>query len=89
MLYRSGTTEDSVEEPSLAVQARRLTRMHEMFFNTNLALNLAKEVYGMGKEERTQHCAACTKYVSRSLALHGMLYYLRNNHQKDAPACCS
>ncbi|KAG8730880.1 hypothetical protein FRC11_005587 [Ceratobasidium sp. 423] len=35
--------------------------MHEMFFNTSLALNLAKEVYGMNKDERTQHCASCAK----------------------------
>ncbi|KAJ1309333.1 hypothetical protein OPQ81_004994 [Rhizoctonia solani] len=65
--------DDPVEDTSLQVLARRLTRMHEMFFCTTALLNLGKETHGMDKQERTQHCQASDKKKRLHLVLEELL----------------
>ncbi|CCO29818.1 hypothetical protein BN14_03839 [Rhizoctonia solani AG-1 IB] len=64
---------DPVEQTSLEVLSRRLTRMNDMFFCTTSLLNLGKETHGMDKQARIAHCQGSDKTQRLHIVLEELL----------------
>ncbi|ELU40498.1 hypothetical protein AG1IA_05471 [Rhizoctonia solani AG-1 IA] len=67
------TATNPVEQTSLEVLSRRLTRMTDMFFCTTSLLNLGKETHGMDKQAQTEHCQRSDKLQRLQIVLEELL----------------